>query len=143
MNFCYRTQTSKLTSYLPNGDGRDGYIYSNNGGIAKYTYPFGFKEESRIARKTRTSFSPQLDPKALKYKSNGTGRDSYIGFNHGGLVSSYEKHSFYRSLRQRSPNLTPKLLKTQSYLQYIKNQKEAVYQKQTSLRLSEPKWKKQ
>ncbi|EAR93500.2 hypothetical protein TTHERM_00424680 (macronuclear) [Tetrahymena thermophila SB210] len=39
--------------------------------------------------------SPHLSPKALNYVSNGSGRDSYIGFNCGGLLDAPSKPANY------------------------------------------------
>lgn len=100
MGSLYRTEALRNSHYNPNGEGRDTYIFVNNGGVERNKYPFSFKEESRITRRSFSPGSPRLDAKPLKYKPDGTGRDTYIGINHGGLFSSYKKHSFYTSLRE-------------------------------------------
>ena len=135
-------ELAKTVHYIPIGDGRDAYIYKNNGGISKYAYPFNFKEESRVTRRMFYPGSPSLGAKALKYKSNGTGRDTYIGFNDGGLTSPYGKYSFYSTLRKSTPSGSFSLFKVQTSWQHIKKNKEALSQKEAILRLSTPKYLK-
>ncbi|OMJ91412.1 hypothetical protein SteCoe_6102 [Stentor coeruleus] len=109
MGTLYRTEALKNSHYNPNGEGRDTYIYVNNGGVERNTYPYQFKEESRVVRRNFVAGSPCLDSKPLKYKHDGSGRDTYIGYNHGGLFSS-----FYASLREPSPvTMKPGFLQTQ------------------------------
>ena len=135
-----QTELVKTTHYFPNGEGRDAYIFANNGGIARNTYPFKFNEEGRSNKRNFLGGIPKLDAKPLKYKSNGSGRDSYIGFNHGGLMSSPEKFSFYTSLRMSSPQFNGKMYKSQTSWQQIKNNKQAFTQKKNCMRLSIPKY---
>ena len=140
MSTLYRTETLKNSHYSPNGEGRDSYIYVNNGGVERNKYPYTFNEESRITRNSFSPGSPRLDAKPLRYKSDGTGRDTYIGTNHGGLFSSYQKHSFYKSLREPSPvtNKTTFFTSQTAWLHKRRIQ-ESSYQKQQSRRLSLPK----
>lgn len=140
MSTLYRTETLKNSHYSPNGEGRDSYIFVNNGGVERNKYPYSFKEESRVTRNSFSPGSPRLDAKPLKYKSDGTGRDTYIGSNHGGLFSNYKKHSFYSSLREPSP-VTRKVTFFTSQTAWLqkRREQEAMYQKQMSRRLSLPK----
>lgn len=140
MSSLYRTEALRNSHYNPNGEGRDKYIYVDNGGVERNQYPFTFKEDGRIIRRSFSPGSPHLEAKPLKYKPDGTGRDTYIGVNHGGLFSSYKKHSFYSSLREPMPvTTTSAFFTTQTvWLQRRKN-KEANYQKQQCRRLSLPK----
>ena len=78
MSSYYRTEALRTTHYFPNGEGRDTYIYTNNGGVERNTYPYNFKEDSRLTRRNFAFGAPNLGAKPLKYKSNGTGRDTYI-----------------------------------------------------------------
>ncbi|OMJ84187.1 hypothetical protein SteCoe_14739 [Stentor coeruleus] len=139
MSNFYRTEAQKTTHYLPNGEGRDTYISVNNGGVQRNTYPFVFKEQGRMTRRNFTFGSPNLGSKPIKYTSDGTGRDTYIGFNHGGLMSPYTKHTFYSALRTPSPKLT-KVIRTQTFSQYTKKIQEAKSQKEAVFRLSIPKF---
>ena len=140
MSTLYRTEALKTSHYSPNGEGRDSYIYVNNGGVDRNKCPYNFNEDSRITRRSFSPVSPRLESKPIKYKSDGTGRDTYIGSNHGGLSSGYEKHSFYKSLRQPSP-VTPKFsfFNTQTAWLQRRRAQDAENQKQLSRRLSLPK----
>lgn len=55
-------------------------------------------------KKINYSPSPEMRPLAVRYHSNGSGRDSYIGTTNGGLCNAYSftdyKTSFKNSLRQ-------------------------------------------
>ena len=139
MSSFYRTEALKTSQYFANGDGRDTYISVNNGGIARNQYPFSFKEDGRVTMRKFSPGVPSLGAKALKYKSNGTGRDSYIGNNHGGFMSPYSKYSFYNSLRQTPPPTTSVYYKTVNFAQFLKRNDQAKSQKEASLRLSIPK----
>jgi hypothetical protein len=140
MSTLYRTEALKNSHYNPTGEGRDTYIYVNNGGVERNKYPYTFFEESRVTRRSFSPGSPRLEPKPLKYKSDGTGRDTYIGSNHGGLFGNYEKHSFYSSLREPSP-VTTKATFFSSQTAWLQRRRaqDASYQKQLSRRLSLPK----
>lgn len=138
MGSYYRTEALRTTHYLPNGEGRDTYIYVNNGGVEKHSYPYRFKEEGRTNKGYKGQSIPNLDSKSLKYRTNGTGRDTYIGFNHGGFVCNSKNYSFYSTLRAKTPSVA-KMYRVQNYCQYIKGITDARYQKQACLRLSAPK----
>ena len=140
MSSLYRTEALRNSHYNPNGEGRDKYIYVNNGGVERNQYPFKFKEEGRVVRRSYSPGSPRLEAKPLKYKPDGSGRDTYIGINHGGLFSSYKKHSFYSSLREPSPvTNTIGFFSTQNRWLQHRRSKEAVYQQHQCRRLSVPK----
>ena len=140
MSTLYRTEALKNSHYNPNGEGRDSYIYVNNGGVERNKYPYNFNEEGRIIRRSFSPGSPKLEAKPLKYKSDGTGRDTYIGINHGGLFGGYEKHSFYKSLREPSPVTTKaSFFSSQTAWLQRRRAQDAHNQKQLSRRLSLPK----
>lgn len=103
MSALYRTQPLRTSHYSPDGKGRDTYIQTNNGGVFKGGDRIRLYEPQRTVKREFSPTSPRLDAKPLKYNSDGSGRDTYIGVNHGGLFSSYDKHSFYNSLREYSP----------------------------------------
>lgn len=140
MSALYRTEALRNSHYNPNGEGRDTYIYVNNGGVERNQYPFTFKDDSRVTRRSYSPGSPQLEAKPLKYKPDGSGRDTYIGINHGGLFSSYKKHSFYSSLREPLP-VTANIgfFPTQTRWLQQRRSKEAAYQNHQCRRLSLPK----
>lgn len=87
-----------------------------------------------------------MDAKVTKYTSNGTGRDSYISSNGGGLYSSYGSRPFHTTLRDSSPPITP-----DSRDLFFRTQTQWLRQKRTrrtsldelSTRLSVPKNRKE
>jgi hypothetical protein len=96
-----RTFAGRISSYSPDGFGRDSYISYNNGG--------SFKVPSSVRRVItsvdRTANSPtKIKAKIIKYTSDGSGRDSYVHCNAGGLVNSSEASQFQASLRSWTPN---------------------------------------
>lgn len=84
-----RTIKTNFLFYKTDGFGRDSYINYNNGGF--------WKDTSKIPiHRQKFSLSPYCSPKnsqkvapSFKYRSDGSGRDSYVLFNEGGLVRSY------------------------------------------------------
>lgn len=103
MKSCYGPQCFKTSHYLPNGDGRDKYISTTNGGFYVSTFPYRFGEEGRTHKIAYSKSVPKLEAKALKYNSNGSGRDTYVGYNSGGFLNAGGKFSFYTSLRTSTP----------------------------------------
>lgn len=85
--FC-RSYAPKYASYFGDGLGRDSYIILNNGGLTSKAKPFMM---SRPFRRTipGTMNSQSKDAAAVRYMPDGTGRDSYVIQNSGGLVSDY------------------------------------------------------
>ena len=90
----------------PNGTGRDSYIQSNNGGFTIYHQGSGFDKPGTM-RSTFVTRSPMKNVGALQkqkpyhYVTNGTGRDTYIHFNHGGFLSpTASPTQFFKTLRQ-------------------------------------------
>ncbi len=83
-----RSHNPKYASYSGDGSGRDTYVVLNNGGLTSTEKRHMM---SRPFRNTYTNFnpSPQKEAVAHKYHSDGTGRDSYVIRNSGGLVSDY------------------------------------------------------
>ncbi len=66
-------------SYAVNGTGRDTYISLDNGGLYKTFEPFPSAEVGtfRFKRMHENSLAT-IEPKAVGYFPNGTGRDTYI-----------------------------------------------------------------
>ncbi|CAG9326413.1 unnamed protein product [Blepharisma stoltei] len=142
MSTLYRTQPFRTSHYSPDGRGRDSYIQTNNGGVFKGWSPNRLYEEQRTVKREFSPASPRLDAKPFKYRHDGTGRDTYVGCNHGGLFSSYFKHSFYNSLRSYYPktHYEQKNIFIKSQNSWLRNKnKEASYQGEMSKRLSMPK----
>lgn len=125
----YGSRSQKFINYLPNGEGRDQYISTINGGFYPNESGFRFKQESRTLKKTYCKSTPRLDAKTLKYTFDGSGRDSYVGHNYGGLISNQSKFSFYTSLRAPTPSTPSK----------TSNRKLASSQTQLIKRLTMPK----
>lgn len=91
----------KYIQYYPDGSGRDSYINSNSGGFSRFmpkqliqgysSYPRSPVYNFRDLRKTSW---------AIKYKSDGSGRDTYIISNSGGLSYDWKEGiKFDKSLR--------------------------------------------
>ena len=85
-----RTVKTNIIIYPNDGTGRDCYIYFNNGGfwkdnIKRYALQEKFKRSSfarfRSIRKT---------PPIWNYHADGSGRDSYILYDYGGLINNYK-----------------------------------------------------
>ena len=86
----------RINHYESDGMGRDRYIGCNNGGFYSnllidtnppniYSKPFN---------KTFYSLKKNVDP--FKYRSDGSGRDGYVLFEHGGLERDYKSLKEYQ-----------------------------------------------
>jgi len=111
-----RTYDPKYTHYRGDGQGRDSYVFMGNGGLvapgAYTTNPpkIGYQK----VKKSTTLFMNQPIQKAyvaaskettvFKYFGDGSGRDSYIITDSGGLIPKYSnkgpQSNFYNSLRK-------------------------------------------
>ena len=86
-----RTFDPKFQHYHHDGSGRDTFVGFNNGGlaIAKLHNPHDTTKFYHSPRKHNYSpSSPRKDGIALEYRSDGSGRDSYILHNSGGLKNT-------------------------------------------------------
>ena len=85
-----RTVKTNIIIYPTNGKGRDGYIMYNNAGFWKDN----IKRFSLNEKYKRSSFaryhSIRKTPPIWNYHSDGTGRDTYIVYNDGGLMNNYK-----------------------------------------------------
>jgi hypothetical protein len=81
----YRTFRPNFNAYNSNGEGRDIYIQYNNGGFWKMDILPG-QSINQYSRGSNYRFR-RLNHRAapFKYLSDGSGRDSYISCNDGGL----------------------------------------------------------
>ena len=92
-------------NYNADGTGRDTFVNTDNGGFYKAFSPCSQPEvTSFVQRRRYDKPSPVIKSRGVQYHSDGSGRDSYIGFNAGGLTAYGSKtvHSlghFTRSLR--------------------------------------------
>ena len=84
-----RTVKTNIILYKPNGNGRDAYIIHDNAGFWKNSA----KPISQKAVFTRTPFlvyhSLRRIPPIWTYHSDGSGRDSYVCINNGGLIKKF------------------------------------------------------
>jgi len=92
----------KYLAYHTDGKGRDIYISSNSGGFAKeYSHGIDLKENFPPKVKFEKQNIPN-HPVPLVYRSDGSGRDSYILNMAGGLrkeVKSLKEYSLKDFLR--------------------------------------------
>lgn len=83
-----RTVKTNIILYKSNGQGRDDYILHDNGGFWKNAKPIKMKEYFY-----RSPFgvyhSWNRTPPIWVYHSDGSGRDSYVYNNNGGLMKKY------------------------------------------------------
>ena len=107
-----RTFYPKHCHYYGGGAGRDGFIIINNGGFNNIDKPnmghTGVHQKmynSNVANRQVTT--PRKDASTFYYQSDGSGRDSYVLKNNGGLRMEYDVRAsgdniFRRSLRDSS-----------------------------------------
>lgn len=83
-----RTYNPTYANYSGDGTGRDSYIILNNGGLTR-------EPKRHMMWQSLNRCKPDLRPMAskpapsLKYKSDGSGRDSYVIQNSGGLINDF------------------------------------------------------
>lgn len=79
--------------YIPDGSGRDGYINFNSGGFSRFIprqlIPSSYEIIRPAVRNTVRDISKTSW--TFKYKSDGSGRDSYILQGSGGLQRDYKE----------------------------------------------------
>lgn len=84
-----RTVKTNIIIYPTDGTGRDGYITYNNGGFWKDN----IKRFSLSEKYKRSSFarfrSIRKTPPIWNYHADGTGRDSYVFYDYGGLINNF------------------------------------------------------
>ena len=88
-----RTVKTNIIIYPTNGTGRDGYIMYNNAGFWKDNLK-RFSLKDKYKRSSFATFrSIRKIPPIWNYHSDGTGRDTYILYNDGGLMKNYKTSS--------------------------------------------------
>ena len=102
-----RTHDPKYTNYWGNGAGRDSYVITDNGGQAHQP------KRHMMRRPYRSTYSAapnrrSSQPSAVIYQSDGTGRDSYVLQNSGGLVHDYGHSMPADSLFRQTLRFCPK-----------------------------------
>jgi hypothetical protein len=87
--------------YTSDGKGRDTYIFHNNGGFDK-NVSLSHLTPNYNQFRGKQFYNCRRNVAPLKYRSDGTGRDSYILKEHGGLereFKSLREHNFKDFLR--------------------------------------------
>ena len=98
--------------YHNDGTGRDTYIGVSSGGLydpRPYAHRPAFSFGKFNTRRSAVEPNPVMHAKPLHYRSDGSGRDSYVIRTEGGLAQDYsivdQMTSFKRSLRD-NPRIT-------------------------------------
>ena len=89
-NIFNRTVKTNIIIYPTDGMGRDGYITYNNAGFWKENYKQVTPKEKFSRQPFGVYHSWKKIPPCWNYHSDGTGRDTYILCNFGGLIKTYE-----------------------------------------------------
>lgn len=84
----------KYSKYSPDGFGRDNYIIYNNGGFLDKLDKVKIPENYEVISKTRY-FNVKKNLAPFKYHSDGTGRDTYVLYEHGGLERDHKSLKTY------------------------------------------------
>ena len=99
-----RTVKTNIIIYPTDGTGRDGYITFNNGGFWKQN----IKRYSLKEKYKRSSFarfrSIRKTPPIWNYHADGTGRDSYILYDYGGLINNFYRTPNFNNFRSYDEN---------------------------------------
>ena len=83
-----RTHNPTYASYSGDGSGRDSYIILNNGGLTQESKKhMMWSSKIRPVRDMRSY--PDKPAQAFTYRSDGSGRDSYVIKNSGGLINDF------------------------------------------------------
>lgn len=102
--------------YRSDGTGRDSYVVRSNGGLLSQTMLRTVENAVAGSRKAdyipmrlgkskvegmKKYSMPTVSDKFVHYHSDGTGRDSYVGWNHGGRIVNFDSknntESFFRT----------------------------------------------
>ena len=76
-------------NYFADGTGRDTFVKNDNGGFYKAYQPVPASPVSRFyARKQYAPPAPVIKSRGVFYQSDGSGRDSYVCVNAGGLAGN-------------------------------------------------------
>lgn len=88
-----RTIKSNFAFYETDGLGRDGYISYNNGGFWKDNLKDAINKPRYDFPRFNHFRSLTRFPAPFKYYSDGSGRDTYIIYNEGGLVKGFTPYN--------------------------------------------------
>ena len=91
-----RSYYPKYVNYYGDGQGRDNLVIENNGGLTT-TKKGGMGHQgvhlsSKGPGPKRHSPSPQKHATTWYYQSDGSGRDSYVLMDNGGLRPEYDRY---------------------------------------------------
>ena len=122
-NNLLRTFSPKHANYFGDGSGRDTYVVTDNGGLMD-------REKNGMTRRPfkntlqNRDQSPGADPMPINYHADGTGRDTYVISNAGGLVCDYfgSKRSdvnFMSSLRHQNKSVMPRIYDPADITNYV------------------------
>ncbi|KRX04974.1 hypothetical protein PPERSA_06608 [Pseudocohnilembus persalinus] len=92
----------KGTHYHSNGSGRDNYITVNGGGFFRGNNDnsAGFQIGTFGGRRAYKPINNYRPNKHIHYRNDGTGRDTYVGIDEGGLTSKqYSRYNHMVNLR--------------------------------------------
>jgi hypothetical protein len=78
INELYRTFSPKYTHYAPDGCGRDNFIIINNGGLLRGGIKTLRSQEDFGTTIKSQYHSMKKNVAPFKYRSDGSGRDSYV-----------------------------------------------------------------
>ncbi|CDW75979.1 UNKNOWN [Stylonychia lemnae] len=116
-----RTFDPKFPHFHSDGTGRDSYIINNNGGLSvprpwnqRDAQTSFFASTQKFYR--RESPSPRKEAKPFEYRSDGSGRDSYILANSGGLknkIHNLTGDKFFKATLRQNELLPYRTHKTQ------------------------------
>eukprot|EP00347_Sterkiella_histriomuscorum_P007231 403349757 len=105
-----RTYDPKYTHYLTDGGGRDAFVNYNNGGFSAPRVSFYQESSAFMQKRIPQSPSPKKESAAIQYRPDGTGRDSYIYANSGGMknisFAPYDERNYHNFLRSSAPQTT-------------------------------------
>ena len=85
-----RTTRTNMVFYSTDGKGRDGYITYNDGGFWKDNIKKISLKPDYTRYKYKIFHSLIHKPAPFNYQSDGSGRDSYVIENNGGLVKEFQ-----------------------------------------------------
>lgn len=91
----YRTARPRWNVYETDGLGRDTYISQNNGGFWKENIRQVIRKPNYPIYHDPNHYTLNLHPAPFKYYSDGSGRDSYILVNDGGLKYDHKSLKKY------------------------------------------------
>jgi hypothetical protein len=124
-----RIAKTNIILYQNDGQGRDGYIKYNNAGFWKENIKQIYPKEKFTRPSFRVFHSLIKKPPIWIYYSDGSGRDSYVCYNDGGLIKNFiplssSEKNLHKILREDNDNIN----KNNNHIQhYILSRDEKIY----------------